>query len=277
MSEKACGKASSSTVCECNQSYDKPYRCRRCLHKVYWTDKLSERDIAERFNCSRWSVSNWLEKHDIPKRPKNWIPPQLKNEEWLKRRYYRDGMSTQEIADLLGVSYSNVYKRMEEHGIERRSVSETQRENAPYYEREWLVKEYVENRKSTLQIGRELGYSPDTIAKWLRKHGIEPINKNRMPSGSDNPLWEGGKPGYGSNWKEQREKARERDNRTCQACQTHESDLERNVHVHHIIPIRKYDTPEKGNELDNLVCLCASCHTVWEGWHLQPDTGDYDE
>jgi predicted HNH restriction endonuclease len=41
--------------------------------------------------------------------------------------------------------------------------------------------------------------------------------------------------------------------------------------VHHITPIRDFDTPEEANTLDNLITLCEPCHAQWEGLYLRPD------
>jgi 5-methylcytosine-specific restriction endonuclease McrA len=75
--------------------------------------------------------------------------------------------------------------------------------------------------------------------------------------------------GYGPNWREQRRKALERDNYTCQQCGKR-ADPERwwrAVHVHHKRKIRWYYDHETGgidygkaNDLDNLKTLCRACH-----------------
>ena len=73
---------------------------------------------------------------------------------------------------------------------------------------------------------------------------------------------------YGENWQEQRENAIQSDGEECRSCgmtrskhrEKHSSDL----HVHHIKPLRMHDTTTEANELENLVTLCASCHTEME-------------
>lgn len=98
-------------------------------------------------------------------------------------------------------------------------------------------------------------------------------------TGEDNPRWKGGKENYyGPNWREQRRKARGRDNYTCQDCGVDESELDRQLDVHHIRRIawfkEEYGKPEwyeLGNALDNLISLCGTCHHKWEGVPLRPD------
>lgn len=98
--------------------------------------------------------------------------------------------------------------------------------------------------------------------------------KSERMKGQNNPVWRGGwHHYYGANWDEQRAKALERDNHTCQRCGKHTSEQERSLDVHHKKRIgwfrEEYDAPEwweKGNELNNLVTMCPSCHKTieWE-------------
>ena len=88
-------------------------------------------------------------------------------------------------------------------------------------------------------------------------------------AGEDHPCWKGGGVRYyGPNWEEQRNKTRERDDHECQVCGSPE------IHVHHIRPIRTFDTDEyeQANALQNLICLCPSHHKKWEGIPLRPQT-----
>ncbi len=101
-------------------------------------------------------------------------------------------------------------------------------------------------------------------------------------NGENASNWKGGGSGYyGPNWIEQRKKARKRDDYTCQACGATKQELGQNPDVHHIQPLRwfkeNYDEPdwyEKGNDLENLICLCCKngCHQKWEGIPLKPIT-----
>lgn len=88
--------------------------------------------------------------------------------------------------------------------------------------------------------------------KWFAHH---------QPTGENHPYWTGGARQYrGASWKKARSKARKRDNYTCQNCfKKPKSEL---VHVHHIIPFKKFGSKQhiKANNLDNLICLCRSCH-----------------
>lgn len=82
-------------------------------------------------------------------------------------------------------------------------------------------------------------------------------------SGENSPTWKGGyEPYYGPNWRQQRRNARYRDNYTCTRCGITESQLSRQLDVHHIIPFREFgiDRYREANASSNLTCLCFRCH-----------------
>lgn len=99
---------------------------------------------------------------------------------------------------------------------------------------------------------------PECLGKWRSDNIVGP----------NHPNWRGGwEYDYGPNWEEQREKARERDDYICQACSATKIDIGQNPDAHHIIPFREFgyipaenDNYLQANQLDNLVCLCPSCH-----------------
>lgn len=112
--------------------------------------------------------------------------------------------------------------------------------------------------------------SDECNAEWLSEN----------MSGEDHEnVWKGGHVNYyGPNWREQREKALERDGYRCQVCSVDESDYHLPLDVHHIKRVKKfkdeYEYPEwykKANKLDNLISLCRSCHKRWEGIPLTPE------
>lgn len=83
--------------------------------------------------------------------------------------------------------------------------------------------------------------------------------------GKSSPRWKGGyKEYYGPNWQKQRQKARKRDGYKCQSCGCHESDMERELDVHHITPFNSYEMAINANKLNNLVSLCRKCHAKRE-------------
>lgn len=77
------------------------------------------------------------------------------------------------------------------------------------------------------------------------------------------PNWRGGTSEIcwrGTGWKKARKAARDRDNNTCQICGKTAQQQGRNMDVHHRISYFSFDSAEQANALENLVCLCRSCH-----------------
>lgn len=73
---------------------------------------------------------------------------------------------------------------------------------------------------------------------------------------------------FGSGWYIQRRKCWERDDSKCKVCEKDVDDMGKRPHVHHIKPREEWDIEleyEDMNSLDNLICLCTSCHNKFEG------------
>ncbi len=80
--------------------------------------------------------------------------------------------------------------------------------------------------------------------------------------GNKSPCWVGGKQTYrGRTWHAARLLAIERDKGTCRLCGRI---IGNSIPVHHVRPFRDFPTTEAANSLDNLICLCQSCHMKQE-------------
>lgn len=127
----------------------------------------------------------------------------------------------------------------------------------------WLIHKKSKQIKC-IECGKECRVSKNNVKNLCRSC----INKKRkfVPLsryGETNPNWKGGhkywnegrfgKDKNGLSWKIQRRLARERDNYICQICHIKKN---KNPDVHHIVPYRL----SFSHSLDNLICLCASCH-----------------
>lgn len=133
-------------------------------------------------------------------------------------------------------------------------------ENSPHYKR---------IPTKCRQCGKEFSVIPRAFNEHgnFCDHECYGLWSAQNKTGKNNPLWKGGHlPYYGPNWYGQRAKARERDNYACQHCGVTETELGRQLDVHHKIPIRLFgiDRYEDANRLSNLVCLCNRYHRVAE-------------
>ena len=71
-------------------------------------------------------------------------------------------------------------------------------------------------------------------------------------------LWSNDPNDYGPTWGAIRKLVLRRDENRCRLCGS--EDNGQGLHVHHKIPFRRFESPEKANQLDNLVTLCPACH-----------------
>jgi len=88
-------------------------------------------------------------------------------------------------------------------------------------------------------------------------------------AGENSPFWKGGRiDHYGASWPRQRASALERDEYRCQHCgmtrEEHTRKYGNDLHVHHIVPFRTFDSSAVANQLSNLVVLCRPHHVRWE-------------
>lgn len=117
-----------------------------------------------------------------------------------------------------------------------------------------------------INCNKEFEKKPSTI-KQLNFCSVECMGtyykNSQMFAGENSGTWSGGDINYyGPNWLNQRRKARERDNYTCQDCGITEEEYGHELSVHHITPFRDFNGDwEKANKLSNLISICEyPCH-----------------
>lgn len=133
----------------------------------------------------------------------------------------------------------------------------------------WNCGQEFRKKKSHAERHDQHFCNPECMGEWQSEHF----------RGEDNPRWSGGYDDYyGETWDQKRREALQRDGFECQSCgigrADHHDAYGRDLHVHHINPIRTYANPGRANELSNLVTLCEKCHKQWEGVPLRPQLAD---
>jgi hypothetical protein len=154
------------------------------------------------------------------------------------------------------------------------------REEKPYWNEEWLRREYVRKQRSAGEIAEGFDCTAANIRHFLRKHDIKrrDISEARAvkywgaegeengmygATGEDNPNWKGGvtperQAFYSSReWAEACQTVWDRDGASCQRCGVRRSEHKDEFHIHHIVP---FSIEQLRAEPDNLVLLCDQCH-----------------
>jgi len=229
------------------------------LYELYWNQKLSMIKIAKKINRSSGYVYQKMKEFGIITR--------TKKEAW--ERYRR------QIKHICKVCSKVFYVKKSRVGIfcSRACRAEYLKTLTPWNKgKPWSLEVKMKLRKKHANSSGQKhplwqkGHSEETkkLISSIIKNKWQNIDfknktlegcKKRDFKGSNNPNWKGGiEPYYGEDWYEQRQRALERDNHTCQICGVPENGIEHDVH--HLIPFRL----NHSNALDNLITLCRSCH-----------------
>jgi len=249
-----------------------PWQVPQLLYELYINREKSMSQIADELGCSQPTISTWIEKHGIKSRfnNKRTKAEELRDKSWLRKRYWLKGDSTTDIASELGVDASTVGYWLEKHGLGCRDRNQRPEQLESYEEMHQL---YIQEDLSGREIADKLGCNHKAVYRWLDKHGLDKVPKPHRRQEA-NPLYKGASHYYGPNWDNIRSNIRERDE-VCQGCgmsrTEHYEKWDKDLEVHHITPARKFgDDYESMNDPDNLVALCASCHTRWERIGVRP-------
>jgi transposase-like protein len=217
----------------------------------------------------------------------------------ILKRMYSEGRTMSEIATATGVPARTLYGWRIELGLprNRRSVyvtDEIRQRSRAQFSRDpdgrltaEAARLYVQEEKSTREIGQALGVTATTVSSWLKSAGIEARKvctvstrkKLRQANlGSKRWNWKGGitadrvRVRVSLDMKLAREACFKRDDYTCRDCGKRGGKL----NAHHIWPFQSY--PQLKFEVSNLLTLCKRCHDAFHiaaGGHVHPNIGPF--
>jgi len=104
-----------------------------------------------------------------------------REESTLRQLYHDEGLSLNEVAEVLGTTKSTVIRWMNHHDIERRS-RQCPWDGEPWQDEETLRQLYVEEGMSQPQIAEKFGCSNKTISRWMKKFDIKVRTKSDTPT-----------------------------------------------------------------------------------------------
>lgn len=155
-------------------------------------------------------------------------------------------------------------------------------------EREWRHVRDIRGEKNPRWNGGKVTVECDTCDSEMARHPNQLRSEHVFCSddcqyewlsetftGEGHPNWKGGStPNYGRGWHRVRRLALERDGHACVVCGVTKAELGRNPDVHHIVPVRAFvETPvateSDAHYLENVVCLCPTCHRKAEFGHIE--------
>ena len=159
-------------------------------------------DIANELNITTYTVREWLQRHDIVIRgyseatlPKDTIE-KLRDEGWMQEQYVENRQNLCDLADELNISTPTVREWLQRHDIVIRGYSEA---NLPkdaiekLRDEGWMQEQYVEQRRTTVDIADQLNVSNSCVQRWLQRCGIDIRNGIQNPEHLDHKVrssWE---------------------------------------------------------------------------------------
>lgn len=265
--------------------HDRSWDTKEYLREKYVEEGMKMKDIAEENDVPYNTVREAILKHGIETRNPNETRYYDKRKmlqesiEKIKDKYQNEKMPAYKIADEYGVDDATITRLLEESGVETRDIQEQQRATTEYpelYDYDWLWQKYREEKKYCPQIAEEIGCSEAMVYVALLKNDVPIWDHGETISGERHPRWNENKENYyGPNWQEKREKAIQKEDSKCKVCgltrKQHREKYKHDIEVHHIIPLRDFDTPQEANKISNLIPLCTSCHRKWEGIPVVPN------
>ena len=93
------------------------------VHRLYWDDGLSLREIADELDVSLWTVRKAMDEHEIPRRGSGEAiqhDAPYKDEEWMRRLYVEEGYSQLELAEKFECASSTINRWLNKLDIETR-------------------------------------------------------------------------------------------------------------------------------------------------------------
>jgi len=121
------------------------YETPEWLHNRYWEEELSAKKMGALCHVGARTIKRHMEKNNIPLRSLSgaretcYGVSQYKNERWLRRKYWRQNLTLQEIAVLCSRDRKTVSAWMDELDIPRRTMVEARinrkRTHGTWYER----------------------------------------------------------------------------------------------------------------------------------------------
>lgn len=95
------------------------------LEARYIEEQRTRAEIAELCDCSKKTVSRWLQRHGIQTRAgRPQVYKRLKDADWLRERYVERELTLSEIAETCDCSNATVSRSLQKHGIETRHATD---------------------------------------------------------------------------------------------------------------------------------------------------------
>ena len=202
--------------------------------------------------------------------------------DWLYQKYVVEGLSTYQIGSIVNRDPKRVWEWLRGYDIKTRTQpgGEGHGRPKPFWDKDWLCREYLEKQKSAKEIADGFGCGENNVLYFLHKHNIPVRSASEVRAikywglrgaqngmygvrGVDHPNWLGGftparQALYSSiEWASASLAVWARDCSTCRRCGDRYSLDKPTFHIHHIV---NFSVEQFRADVNNLVLLCVKCH-----------------
>jgi DNA-binding transcriptional ArsR family regulator len=163
------------------------------LRRLYFEEEMSMKEIGDNLGVSRSAISSWMKDFGIETRNTSEArrlkaPKRLRDEEWVYKKYWEEGLTIGEISDLVDVYRDTASKWLERLGIEKRDYTvefpSTDAENIEYWMGFFLGDGYiVEMENQGDQVGLALK-DQEHVRKFKEFLGAEHSVTEKIINGS---------------------------------------------------------------------------------------------
>lgn len=138
------------------------------LENLHFQQKLSQKDIAKKFDISNASVCRWFKKYQI-KTIDNHRDKEKLSKDNLIDLYINQGLTTEQIANKFNVHRVTIAKWLKCYNIPRFDVTEPKK----IPDKEELKKLYCLEFKTLDEIGEIYKVNRNLVSKWLNQYNIK--------------------------------------------------------------------------------------------------------
>ena len=158
----------------------------KSLLAKYDQQKLTNSEIAEKFNVNKSTISRWRRKFKMQRD----VPMPISDEE-LVSKYEKEHSNIADLAEELGVSKDSVRLHLKAGGVKNPRKSDpkkTSKNVLMYHYTEDQLKakltDYMQAGLTQAQIAKQLDSSPRTISRWIKKFGLNRLAGQQRVSDS---------------------------------------------------------------------------------------------
>lgn len=172
---------------------EKSYKDEATLRHLYHERGLSLQGVGDELGVSDQCILRWMRELGVTRRTKSEScarrrPDELNSSDWLKEKYWGEGLTTPEMAEEVGVSKTSVQDAMDREGVPRRPRAIP--DGHPVNDSGLIQRKYCEQGMTAHELSDWLMVKVNTLLARMDEFGIERRDRTRANAqGNVDPLY----------------------------------------------------------------------------------------